>query len=83
MAIKVNLPPVLVIQVINITTFKEIRDTLIVLVENPMKKRVLLSEGMGEKGLAPFNMSQVQWQPENDVGMVEPETSSRRTKEGA
>ena len=27
MAIKVNLPPVLVAQVINVTTFKEIRDT--------------------------------------------------------
>ena len=59
MAIKAILPPVLVTQVINMTMFKEIRDTLIVLVENPMIKRVLLSEGTGEKGLAPFNISQV------------------------
>ena len=51
MAIKARLPPVLVTQVINITTFKEIRDTLIMLVENPVIKRVLLTEGTGEKGL--------------------------------
>ena len=47
------------------------RDTLITLVENPVIKRVLLTEGTGEKGLAPF--SQMQWQPENDVGMCDPE----------
>ena len=43
MAIKATLPPVLVTQVINIKTFKEIRDTLITLVENPVIKRVLLT----------------------------------------
>ena len=59
MAIKANLLLVLVTQVINVTTFKEIRHTLIVLVENPVIKRVLLTEGTGGKGLAPFNMSQV------------------------
>ena len=73
MAIKATLPPVLVTQVINVMTFKEIRDTLITLVENPMIKRVLLTEGTGEKGMAPFNMSQIQWQPENDVGMCDPD----------
>ena len=57
MAIKANLPPVLVTQVINVTRFKEIRDTLITLVENAMIKGDLLTEGAGEKGLAPFNMS--------------------------
>ena len=61
MAIKTNIPPVLVTQVINVTTFKEIRDTLITLVENPVIKRVLFTEGTGEKGLAPFNMFHVQW----------------------
>ena len=71
MAIKATLLPVLVTQVINVKTFKEIRDTLITLVENPVIKRVLLTEGTGEKGLAPF--SQMQWQPENDVGMCDPE----------
>ena len=71
MAIKAMLPPVLVTQVINMNTFKEIRDTLITLVENPVIKRVLLTEGTGEKGLAPF--SQMQWQPENVVGMCDPE----------
>ena len=71
MAIKATLPPVLVTQVINVETFKEIRDTLITLVENPVIQRVLLTEGTGEKGLAPF--SQMQWQPENDVGMCDPE----------
>ena len=45
MAIKATLPPVLVTQVINVTTFKEIRDTLITLVENPVIKRVLLTKG--------------------------------------
>ena len=70
MAIKAMLPPVLVTQVINVMMFKEIRDTLITLVENPMIKRVLLTKGTGEKGLAPFNMSQMQWQPENDVECV-------------
>ena len=69
MAIKSNIPPVLVTQVINITTFREIRDTLITLVENPVIKRVLMTEGTGEKGLAPFNMSHAQWRPENDAGM--------------
>ena len=78
MAIKATLPPVLVIQVINVKTFKEIRDTLITLVENPVIKRVLLTEGTGEKGLAPF--SQMQWQPENDVGMSDAET--RQIREG-
>ena len=71
MAIKAMLPPVLVTQVINVNMFKEIRDTLIMLVENPVLKRVLLTEGTGEKGLTPF--SQMQWQPENDVGMCDPE----------
>ena len=69
MAIKSNIPPVLVTQVINITTFMEIRDTLITLVGNPVIKRVLMTEGTGEKGLAPFNMSHAQWRPENDAGM--------------
>ena len=80
MAIKATLPPVLVTQVINVKTFKEIRDTLITLVENPVIKRVLLTEGTGEKGLAPF--SQMQWQPENDVGMCDPEARQLR-EEGA
>ena len=80
MAIKATLPPVLVTQVINVKTFKEIRDTLITLVENPVIKRVLLTEGTGEKGLAPF--SQMQWQPENDVGMCDTETRQLR-EEGA
>ena len=53
--------------------FKEIRDILITLVENPVIKRVLLTEGTGEKGLTPFSMSQMQWQPENDVGMCDPD----------
>ena len=52
--------------------FKEIRDTLNMLVENPVIKRVLLTDGTGEKGLAPFSMSQMQWQPENDVEMCDP-----------
>ena len=82
MAIQANLPPVLVTQVINVTTFKEIRDTSITLVENPVIKRVLLTEGTGEKGLAPFNMSQVQWQPENDVGMCDPDVSNMHGEEG-
>ena len=75
MAIKAMLPPVLVTHlVINVMMFyQEIRDTLITLVENPMIKRVLLTKGTGEKGLAPFNMSQMQWQPENDVGMCDPD----------
>ena len=74
MAIKAMLPPpVLVTQVINVKTFKEIRDILITLVENPVIKRVLLTEGTGEKGLAPFSMSQIQWQPENNVGMCDPD----------
>ena len=80
MAIKAPLPPVLVTHVINVKTFKEIRDTLIMLVENPVIKRVLLTEGTGEKGLVPF--SQMQWQPENDVGMCDPEARQLR-EEGA
>ena len=48
MAIKAMLPPVLVTQVINVTMFKAIRDTLITLVENPVIKRVLLTEGTGK-----------------------------------
>ena len=50
------------------------------LVENPVIKRVLLTEGTGEKGLTPF--SQMQWQPENDVGMCDPEARQVR-EEGA
>ena len=67
MAIKATLPPVLVTQVINIKAFKEIRDTLITLVENPVIKMVLLTRGTGEKGLTPFSLSQMQWQPENEI----------------
>ena len=70
MAIKAMLLPVLVI---NMKMFKEIRDTLITLVENPVIKRVLLTNGTGEKGLTPFSMSQMQWQPENKVGMCDPD----------
>ena len=73
MAIKATLPPVLVTQVINVKMFKEIRDILITLVENPVIKRVLLTDGTSEKGLAPFSMLQMQWQPENDVGMCDPD----------
>ena len=80
MAIKATLPPMLVTQVINVKTFKEIRNTLITLVENPVIKRVLLTEGTGEKGLTLF--SQMQWQPEYDVGMCDPETRQMR-EEGA
>ena len=80
MAIKATLPPVLVTQVINVKAFKEIRDTLITLVENPVIKRVLLTKGTGEKGLTLF--SQMQWQPENDVGMCDPEARQLR-EEGA
>ena len=71
MAIKTMLPPVLVTRVINVKMFKEIRDTLITLVEKPVIKRVLLTKGTGEKGLTPFSMSQMQWQPENDVGLCD------------
>ena len=83
MAIKAMLPPVLVTQVINIKTFKEIRGTQITLVENPVIKRVLLTKEAGEKGLAPFSMSQMQWQSENDVGMCDPEVQHLRGEEGA
>ena len=38
MAIKAALPPVLVTQVINVKMFKEIRNTLITMVENPVIK---------------------------------------------
>ena len=82
MAIKANIPPVLVTEVINVTMFREIRDTLITIVENPVIKRVLLTEGTGEKGLAPFNMSQMQWQPENDAGMGEPDMGNLRGEKG-
>ena len=82
MAIKATLPPVLVTQVINVMTFKEIRDTLITLVENPVIKRVLLTEGTGENGMAPFSMSQMQWQPENDVGMCDPDVQHLYGEEG-
>ena len=82
MAIKATLPPVLVTQVINVKMFKEIRDILIMLVENPVMNRVLLNEGTGEKGLTLFSMSQMQWQPENDVGMCDPDARQLR-EEGA
>ena len=82
MAIKSTLLPVLVTQVINVKMFKEIRDTLITLVENPVIKRVLLTEGTGEKGLAPFSMSQMQWQPENDVGMCDADVQHLCGEEG-
>ena len=48
MGIKATLPPVLATQVININMFKEIRCTLITLVENPVIKTVLLTRGTGE-----------------------------------
>ena len=83
MAIKVNIPPVLVTQVINVTTFKEIRDTLITLVENPVIKRVPMTEGTGEKGLAPFTMSQVQCQPKNGAGMCDSGIGSMCSEEGS
>ena len=83
MAIKATLPPVLVTQVINVKTFKEIRDTLITLVENPVIKRVLLTGGTGEKGLTLFSLSQMQWQPENDVGMGDSYVRNMHGEEGA
>ena len=83
MAIKANIPPVLVTQVINVTTFKEIRDTLTTLVKNPVMKRVLMTDGTGEKGLAPFNMFQVQWQPENDARMCDSGIGSMHSDEGS
>ena len=83
MAINAMLPPVLVTQVINVMMFKEIRDTLNYTGRKPMIKRVLLTEGTGEKGLALFNMSQMQWQPENNVGMCDPEVQHLHGEEGA
>ena len=81
-AIIAMLPPVLVTQVINVKMFKEIRGTLITLVDNPVIKRVFLTDGTGEKGLTPFSMSQMQWQPKNDVGMCDPDAQHKR-EEGA
>ena len=80
---KVNIPPVLVTQVINVTTFKEIRDTLTTLVKNPVMKRFLMTDGMGEKGLASFNMFQVHWQPKNDTGMCDSGIGSMHGDEGS
>ena len=48
-----------------------------------MIKRILLTEGTGQKGLAPFNMSQMQWQPENDLGMSDPDVQHLCGEEGA
>ena len=48
-----------------------------------MTKRVLMTEGTGEKGLAPFNVSQVQWQPENDGGMCDSGIGSMHGEEGS
>ena len=73
----------LVTQVINITTFKEIRDTLITLVENPVIKRVLKTEGTSDKGIAPFHMSQTQWKPDNDAGMEQMVAGISHNAEGA
>ena len=47
MTIKANIPPVLVTQGINVTTFKEIRDTLTTLVKKPVMKRILMTDGTG------------------------------------
>ena len=69
MAIKANITYEMVTQVINITTVREIRDTLITLVENPVIKRVLKTEGSSDKGISTFHMSQTQWKPENDAGI--------------
>ena len=81
MAIKATHPPELVTQVINMKMFKEIRDTLITLVENPVIKRVLLTKGTGGKRLMPFSMSQMWWQPENDVGMCDPDARQLQEEE--
>ena len=51
MAIKATLPPVLVTQVINVKMFKEIRDTLILLVENPVIRESYSPRGQVKKGL--------------------------------
>ena len=83
MSIKENIPPVLVTQGINVTPFKEIRDTFTTLVKNPVMKRILMTDGTGEKGLAPFNISQVQWQPENDAGMCDSGIGSMHSDEGS
>ena len=45
MSIKENIPPVLVTQGINVTPFKEIRDTFTTLVKNPVMKRILMTDG--------------------------------------
>ena len=42
-----------------------------------------MTEGTGEKGLVPFNMSQVQWQPKNDAGMCDSGIGSMRGEEGS
>ena len=61
MAIKAMLLPVLMTQVINVKTFKEIRDTLTTLVENPVIKRVLLTNGTGEKGPKCGGNQKIMW----------------------
>ena len=42
-----------------------------------------MTDGTGEKGLAPFNTSQVQWEPENDAGMCDSGIGSMHSDEGS
>ena len=83
MVIISNIPPMLLTQIINITTFRKIRDTLITLVENPVIKRVLKTEGSSDKGIGPFHMFQTQWKPENDAGMEQMAAGVSHNAKGA
>ena len=42
-----------------------------------------MTGGTGEKGLAPFHISQVQWQPENDARMCDSGIGSMHSDEGS
>ena len=67
MAIKTTLLPCLVTHCFGMKTLTELKNALIILVDNPVIKKLFKAEPPpSEKALAPFNMGMMQWNPEGE-----------------
>ena len=67
MAIKTTIPPCLVTHCFSFKNLAELKNALVILVDNPVIKKMLKAEPSStEKALAPFNMGMMQWNADDE-----------------
>ena len=67
MAIKTTIPPCLATHCFSFKNLAELKNALVILVDNPVIKKMLKAEPSStEKALAPFNMGMTQWNADDE-----------------